>query len=349
MLYKENWNQIKEHYQEFWARENHDRPILSVRAPKKDQKLWTPPVFNNFRERWFNVDYMLSHAHHTFQNTYYGGDAFPQLCPDLGPDLFAALYGVPLEYGSDTSWAVHNLHEWEDGHKFRMDRMNEYYRKILELTEAAVEDGKGQYIVGVTDIHPGLDGLVSMRGPETLCIDTLECPDLIKNGAMQLFEGFKTFYDELYQMTTKYQEGSSNWMGIWHPGRWYVTSCDFCCLISTGMFEELIVEELEAELNFLDASIFHLDGPDALKHLDRLLQIDKLDGIQWVYGAGQPTAAHWIDVLKKIQEAGKCFQILATPEELPLLLKELQPEGAMYLVDAKSEDEARALEKLAGF
>ena len=63
-------------------------------------------------------------------------------------------------------------------------------------------------------------------------------------------------------------------MGIWHPGRWYPTCCDFSCMISTQMYEELVVGELLEELDFLDASIYHLDGPDALKHLDRLLAID---------------------------------------------------------------------------
>jgi hypothetical protein len=32
-------------------------------------------------------------------------------------------------------------------------------------------------------------------------------------------------------------------------------------------------------------SLFHLDGPGALKHLDSLLELDALDGIQWVSGA----------------------------------------------------------------
>lgn len=141
-------------------------------------------------------------------------------------------------------------------------------------------------------------------------------------------------------------KGSTNWMGIWHPERWYVTSCDFSCMISLDMFEELVIEELEEELKFLDASVFHLDGPGAQKHLDRLLQIERLKGVQWVYDAGQPVAAHWLDVLKKIQGAGKCAQINVDPNELHILLENIEPEGMMYLVYAKSEEEARNLEKM---
>ncbi len=101
-------------------------------------------------------------------------------------------------------------------------------------------------------------------------LDTVERPDDVKRAVMGLFDGFKTVFENLCRITTRYQRGSTNWMSVWHPDRWYVTSCDFAALISNAMFNELILEELLAELDFLDASIFHLDGPDALRHLDTL-------------------------------------------------------------------------------
>ena len=111
------------------------------------------------------------------------------------------------------------------------------------------------------------------------------------------------------------------------------------------MYEKLVVGELLEELDFLDASIYHLDGPDALKHLDRLLAIDKLKGIQWVYGAGQPTASHWLPVLKKIQDAGKRIQIEVAPGELDRMLENLKPEGVMFSISASTEEEGKALVK----
>lgn len=346
MLYKDNWSTVQQRYREFWALENHDRPLLHITAPKGEGPAAPTAQYQSTRERWFSIDHMLSSAHHRFQNTYYGGEAFPVLSPDLGPDLFAALYGVPLEFGENTSWALHNLNDWDEHRAFVLDKAGVYYRQILEMTQAAVEDGKDKYFVGITDIHPGLDALVAMRSPQELCIDTLEVPHLLKQASMELFQGFKELYGDLRRITGRYQQGSSNWMQVWHPESWYVTSCDFICMISPAQFDELVVDELNAELNFLDASIFHLDGPDALRHLDRLLGIQMLDGIQWVYGAGQPTAAHWVDVLKKIQAAGKCFVINATPADMPVLLENLKPEGAMYMVEAGSIDEAVALEKM---
>ncbi|MDR3148372.1 MAG: trimethylamine corrinoid protein 2 [Treponema sp.] len=347
MLYKPDWDKVREHYIQYWACENHESPLLCLTAPK-DKRVPRPTKEHaTLRERWFDTEYVLERTNAGLQNTYFGGDSFPSCCPNLGPDLFAALYGIPMEYGEDTSWSIHTLEDWSRYTPFRIEEQNEYYKKIVEMTKAAAEDGRDKYLVGVTDIHAGPDCLVAMRGPEALCFDAVERPDFIARGVMDLFAGFKTFYTELADITCRYQEGTTNWMGIWHPGRWYVTSCDFICMISEDMFEELVLEELEAEINFLDASIFHLDGPGALRHLDRLLEIKKLKGIQWVYGAGQPSASHWLPVLKKIQAAGKCFQVQASPDDMPILLENLAPEGAMYMVGTRTESEARDLEALA--
>src|SRR5699024_6552856 len=109
-----------------------------------------------------------------------------------------------------------DVEEFQD---FHLDENNEYYRKMLEITAAAVEDGKDKYLVGVTDLHPGGDALVSMRGPQNLCYDTLDCPEFLYNGVMKLLPGFEKIYQKLYTLTTKYQKGSTCWMGIWHPER----------------------------------------------------------------------------------------------------------------------------------
>ena len=349
MLYCEDWEKKQKKFLEFWSRENHDRPLLCITAPKKGGE--QPPVSQHatLKERWMDTEYVLKQANWKMQNTCYVGESFPAFNPDLGPDFFAACYGTEINFGENTSWAVPWLtdEQIEEFQGFVMDKTNEYYKKMLELTNAAVEDGKDKYFVGITDLHPGGDALVSMRGPQTLCFDTLDYPEFIQAGVMNLLPGFQEIYEELYQITTRYQKGSTCWMGIWHPKRWYPVSCDFSCMISEDMYEELFVGEIEKEIEYLDASMYHLDGPDALKHLDRLLKIPSLNGIQWVYGAGNPTASHWIPEIKKIQDAGKCVQIGVMPEELEIMLKELRPEGLMYMIDARSEEEAKDLLKMA--
>ncbi len=349
MLYCENFDAITKKHAEFWARENHDRPLLSITAPKDGAK--PLPVSNHasLKERWCDVEYMLKCAEHRMQNVFFAGDALPQHWANLGPDIFAALYGTELEFGEDTSWAEPFMTD-DDVENFTgisLKKDGEYYKKIGEMTSALTEFARDKFIVGVTDLHPGVDALVAMRGPQELCIDTLDNPEFFCKGAFALLDGFKEVFNDHYALTSKYQGGTTNWMGIWHPGRWYVTSCDFSCMISEQMFEDFVIPELIEEIKFLDASVYHLDGPDALKHLDRLLQIEELKGIQWVYGAGQPTAVHWIDVIKKIQNSGKSVQINAEPHELKTLLENVSPEGIMYCITAENEEQAKELVKMA--
>lgn len=347
MQYIPQWERIQTRFLEFWARENHDRPMLLIQAPKNDRKAPLPSYHAEIRDRWLDTDYVIARANRHFQNTHYAGEAVASLFPNLGPDVFAALYGTPLVFGETTSWSEHTLHDLADWPAVQLDRQGFYYRRLLEMTRAIAEDARGKYLAGVTDLHPGLDGLVAMRGPETLCFDVIEAPEWVREASLHLFEGFKTVFAELAKITTAHQQGTINWMGVWHPGCWYVTSCDFCCMISADMFEEMVMPELELELAYLDASIFHLDGPDALRHLDRLLESKALQGVQWVYGEGQPTATYWIEVIQRIQRAGKCVHIRATPQELPVLLEHVKPEGVLYQISARSEDEANALLALA--
>ena len=92
--------------------------------------------------------------------------------------------------------------------------------------------------------------------------------------------------------------------------RWYTISCDFICMISDSMFRRVILPSLEREIAHMRHSLFHLDGPGALRHLDALLELDNLTGIQWVYGSGAGPAGRWIDVYRRIQDAGKCLQVV---------------------------------------
>jgi len=345
MLYKEDFEKTKQRYIEYWNKENHDRPIIWVTAPREGYVPKAILTQDRLVDKWTDTEYVIRSSRENFARTYFGGEAFPILCPNLGPDIFGAILGCGLEFGEETSWAKHIIENWEDVKEFKFDPENKWWKKIKDMTIQITDDACGDYFVGITDLHPGADGIVSLRGPENLCYDLLDHPGEVKKVNFELLEVYKTVLDELYKLTIKNQEGSTNWMGIWHWGKWYVASSDFSCMISSDMFDEFILPELKEEINYLDASMYHLDGPGALKHLDKLLQMQNLDGIQWVYSAGKPTAAYWISTLKKIQAAGKLIQVDIVPEDLDILLAELKLERVMYKVNCSCEDEAKNLIK----
>jgi hypothetical protein len=76
------------------------------------------------------------------------------------------------------------------------------------------------------------------------------------------------------------------------------------------MFDEFVKPELAATCRRFTNPFYHLDGVGELPHLDSLLEIEELKGIQWVPGAGERPETEWPEVYRKIRAAGKLIQIL---------------------------------------
>lgn len=340
-----DYNYVKERWQQFWDKENHDRPILMILSKKDIQvpnTLIEPAVPSDC---WLDFDYVLKKERLKIQNTYFAGEAFPAINPNLGPDILPAICGgCDIEFGKDTSWAVHSVKDLSEMPPVVLDSNNIWYKRIKELTQKAIDEANGDYLVGITDLHTGADALAAFRGPADLCMDMYDYPEIFKKKIDEIFEVHKSVVNELGAIIKSKQEGLTNWLGIWHPlNDWYLTSCDFGGLISTDMFEEFIIKGLEDELNFVNGSIYHLDGPGNLKHLDRLLKLDRLTGVQWCQGISSPPAREYIDVYQKIQAAGKCMQIYADPEDMEPLCWALEPEGVNICINAKNETDANEL------
>ena len=100
----------------------------------------------------------------------------------------------------------------------------------------------------------------------------------------------------------------------------------------------------------MDRCIYHLDGRQALRFLDILLEIPEIHAIQWVPGAGYDYWADWIEVYRRIQGKGKALQILSIPaNDLPHLFEALRPEGVWisHVSGITNRDEAQAAVALA--
>jgi hypothetical protein len=294
------------------------------------------------RARWMDIDYQVECADINAANTYWAGDSLPTFMPNLGPEILTACYGAELEFTESTSWSKPILHDWADIPQLRINPENEYLQCILEMTRRALDVGRGKFVVGLTDIHPGADLAASFRDPQQLCMDLVSEPECVKELLDRIYCAFFEFYklnDSVIREAG--QTITTSWLSLYVENqRYYIPSCDFSIMISTDMFREFFLPELAAEIEWLDHSIYHLDGPGALRHLDMLLDIDKLDAIQYVYGDGAKPASQWMHVYKRIQDAGKNLQITVEPWEIDLFMEHLHPEGVMLQTSTASMEEA---------
>lgn len=343
MININDFDAIKEAYQNFWDRNNHQRPLMYVVSPIQPA-LTIAPFNGTLKERWMSSEYQIASARARMQNTYYAGEAYPYIGPDLGPDILGAMLGCGIEFGETTSWAVHTVTNWEEVAPFTLGADNFWYGAIEKLVDAFVEDAEqGDYLVGIPDFHPGMDALVSLRGPQELCYDLYDLPELVLKKNDEIFPIYQQVFEAFYQKIARVQSGSTHWMNAWHPQKYYNVSCDFMGMLSHDMFEEFVRDEIIRESKMYDACMFHLDGPDASKHLDALLKIDSINGIQWQYGAGATTAKDWIPLMKKIQAAGKNIIVDIVYDDIEPLIKNLAPEGLMLNAYCSSPQEADAV------
>ena len=137
--------------------------------------------------------------------------------------------------------------------------------------------------------------------------------------------------------------GYFHWMGLWSDVPSIDLQCDYSCMISPRMFEDLFMPFLEQQTGWVRRTVYHLDGPNAIRHLDLLMSLPELDGIQWVPGAGAPPMSAWIRLLRRIQAGGKLLVLSCGREEVETLLSELEPEGLLLSTHCDSEEEAKVL------
>jgi len=333
--FERSWN-------EFFAMENHERPLLCITAPRGNAAP-PPKAPEDLKARWMDGEYNWAAHCHWRDNTFYMGEAFPSYSPDLGPDALAAFCGCPLSFSPTTSWAHAVVEDWESHPEIVLDRNNEYWKNILEQTCYALSRTEGRSVIGLPDLHPGLDGLVSLRGPQALCEDLYDTPDLIAPRIDQIETAFERAAGELYDLVETKGLGHTSWLGLWSQKRWYPTSCDFGYLISTDFYSQWQVPALEREVNFLQENVYHLDGAQNMRHVPALQGIKGLDFIQWVPGDGAAPMREWLPFLHDLQRRGFGLVLHVEPGEVWDLVYQLDPEGLCLQTSVGSVQDAKDL------
>ena len=350
LLYKPDFEETKIAWRHFWNKEAWKRPLVVCDVPKPVVREYRPSYMHaywqaNHKELWARrVEDLEAH----FAGREYLAESMPFSSCDFGPDQFAAFISgstLKFEEGSkSTNWHDPVVEDWA-GFEARINEAGPVWSGIMEYAKFLSDAARGRFLVGVCDLHSNMDTLSALRGPERLCMDLLDSPELIQRA----MEGVRKLYVPVYEALRKASgidsnTGSIGWIPFWCEGRYAVIQCDFMCMVSPDVVREFIRPALEEEAAYLDHCIFHLDGPGALRHIDEILSIDDIDAVQWVSGDGQRPMHEWLDVLKKIQASGKGLQIYGVnPEQVKLLHKELSPAGVVYCVNSNDKLEVERL------
>lgn len=339
-----DWERIKEHWTAWWHLEI-DRPMVVINASEWQGK-WIIQQHDGWDQAKgvFAIDALLDYYQEQLESEEFYGDSWPRWWPNFGPGIVAGFLGAQVRADERTVWfdppGETSLAELEL--KFEVE--NFWWRWVKALTAAAVQRWGPQVTVAHTDLGGNLDILASFRTTQKLLFDLYDSPEQVFRLTNQITTLWLRYYDELEAIIRNAGNGTTAWTPLWCPGRYYMLQSDFSYMISPQMFERFVLPDLAACCERVDHAFYHMDGIGQLPHLDLLLSLERLRGIQWIPGDGQPAADEWLPLLKRIRDGGKLCQVYATPKTALRIVRALGGKGFAFWIT-----EPLAADKVEGF
>jgi 5-methyltetrahydrofolate--homocysteine methyltransferase len=348
--YDDNWDEIRDVFTAWWQRRKPTRPAVGVVAPRAAPLPGAPaepPEPVDLKAKWRNAPAILARFEAYAARHFHAGCHFPYLTASLGPGNLNLYLGSEAVYMPETIWYTPCFKDPAKANVlFRPE--SEYWQWTIETTKFYRNAARGKFLAGVPDLIEGLDILSELLGTQELLTYLIDCPQEIHRLLNQIDGIYWQAFEPLYNLV-KDERGGNAFIAfqIWGPGRTLKSQCDFSAMISPDMFAEFVCPYLERQCARAAFSVFHLDGPSCIRHLEHLVKVPSLKAVQWTPGYPNPAAADhkwWDSIWRPVYTAGKAALVLGNPPELvEPFLKEFGWTGTYIGTGCKTEQEARKL------
>lgn len=346
MLYKKDWHEVKAIHEEWWEREL-NRPLIQITVPKSGGEVsidsWA------FLRYYPNVDEALERVLNQISEVEFLMEAYPNVWVNLGPGSLSSYLGADLKFDGrvNTAWFEGNF-SLDEVLKVEFNPENKWWLYTCSAYEAAREKCRGKAVVAFTDLLDPVTVVGQLRGqyPTRILKDMFFEKQKLKKALDNVQSLFFKYFEESCRLIDVSENGYSTWAGIWSSRKHFVLQCDTIVYLSPKIFREIVYPLILEECEYFHRTIWHLDGPLELNHLDDLLNIEDLDCIQWVPGEGNPDCGDscWVPLYKKIQEKGKLIQIpFIPPEKITHILSEISPKGVALRTSFRTREEMREI------
>lgn len=311
LQYKANWDETKQRFSAWWKNEKTDTPLMNIQAVRKRplHDLLPEEPFDDSADRYLNVKKNAVNMKNRYALVEPLADSMPQFSMDLGAGSMALYLGGEPVFKPETVWFTPFLSDYSKQLPLRYDPENYWWNKHLAIINEQLLAVEGTDVqVCIPDIIENIDILSAIRDPQTVCLDLYDYPDEVKAVISQIDDLYMVYYDEVYNRVREEDGGAAfTAFSIWGKGKTAKIQCDFSALMSPEQFNEFIIPSLKRQCDALDNTLFHLDGPECLRHLPALMKLEKLSALQYTPGAknargGDPL---WDPVYKAVKDAGK--------------------------------------------
>ncbi len=346
--WKVNFEESKQHYLDWW---NQKGIVLTMwEHITKDGAPYTnvlpPTPHRDMNQFWFDPQWRADYLHYTMSRNSYMADILPVANTQLGPGSLGAILGADLEGREDTIW-IRDKSDFNGD--IILDENNKWLKLHFDLLKACKAKSQGNYFVGCPDLVEGLDVLASLKGSDNVLMDMMLDPDKTLEQLQAINDTYFKVFDTIYDIINIDREMAFCYFSIWGPGKVSKLQVDISIMISEEDFRIFSMPFLQEQCNKIDYTLYHLDGVDAIRHLDAILEIENLNAVQWTPGYGQPQGGNpqWYDLYKKILAKGKSVMAnWITMDELQPLLDNVGNQGLNINVDFKSEKEIERAMKI---
>ena len=341
-MLKKNQAETKAAFDKWWNRADGQRLIvvdISVKAPVDIVEY---------------SDYKLNLRKHLdfFEPKSFHGEVFPDLAPYLGPGSLATFIGSEPVYSSNTIWfseSGKSPEEITQSCEILLENRANHDENAFDWYTWTVDSAKyykkmsGEiFRPSMPDLQQNLDILSAVMGPQRLLTELLDNPIGIKNTLEKLYDLWEMTFDEITGIIRD-EEGYTAYThyNLLGKGSTSVLQSDISCMLSKDMFMEFEYPYLRKQAEKIANVVYHLDGPGSTRHLDALLEIENINAIQWVPGAGCPGNADesYFDMYDKIIDSGKGLYVWLNPYEIKDFLKRYSGSRLLIRTCAANEDE----------
>jgi hypothetical protein len=272
---------------------------------------------------------------------------------DLGPGSLALFIGSEPGFDRHTVWyhsCIEDVDEPESLPPLEFDPENHWWQVTRDLVRTQQELAGKRYMVGCPDLIENVDTLASLRGTERLMFDMMDRPEWVLETLYEINQVWFEAYDRVYDIIAL-EDGSSSFaaFAIWGPGKTAKVQCDASAMFGPDMFGRFVAPPLREQCEWLDHSIFHLDGHECIPHLDHLLEIEALGAVEWTPDPNVPSGGNpeWYEMYRRIKDAGKSVQAIQVQhEEIAPLLDAVGPEGMYIHTPLRDMDDAEKVSRI---
>ncbi len=259
------------------------------------------------------IEYLYRYAGITGHTA--GGYSF--LHPSFGAACLAGFISGQAHFTENTVWfGPEKSIEWDELESL-FDTKTAYAAAGERWLKRLVERCQESYVIAVPDFGNGLDVLSAIRHAQDLMYDTYDEPEKVE-AALERVNAVAKQYDRFAReiIDPGNHGGHADVMRYLSAEPNILAYCDCAAMISADMFSQFVLPLLlEQCAAYPGRTVFHLDGPGMIQHVDLICSVPGLHAVQWVYGAGNPRGIDptWDDLYRKILDAGKRICLCGAP------------------------------------